>query len=270
MLATAHGAPLPSVQFWRYLTSALLLGVAATQARRRTGTESGLPPWRSLDLTLLGGGAQFAVAALSLSALRFLPAATVGFLFYTFPAWVTLWSAVRGIERLSSVRIVALLCALGGITAMVGAPGTASLSPAGVALALAAALVYALYIPVMGVRQRGLPALGVSHAVAVGGTVWFLVWCVVTGALLPLPDVREFGLSVAMGVLTAFAFFGFLSGLAGLGPVRAAITSTVEPVWTAVLGLFVLGQAIGVGTLVGGLGVLAAVILLTLRPGRVA
>jgi hypothetical protein len=37
-----------------------------------------------------------------------------------------------------------------------------------------------------------------------------------------------------------------------------------------VLGLFVLGQALGVGTLVGGLGVLAAVVLLTVRPGRVA
>jgi drug/metabolite transporter (DMT)-like permease len=114
-----------------------------------------------------------------------------------------------------------------------------------------------------------LPALGVSHAVALGGTFWFLVWGGVSGALCVAPTAREFALSAAMGVLTTFAFFGFLTGLSGLGPVRAAITSTVEPLWTVLLGVLVLQQSLGAGTLIGGVGVLLAVILLTLRPGRV-
>jgi len=270
VLATANGAPLPSIQFWRYLTSALLLGAAAWQERRRRPIAAGRAPWRMLDLTLLGGGAQFSVAALTLSALRYLPAATVGFLFYTFPVWVTIWSAVRGIDRLTPLRVVALACAVVGITMMVGAPGASAMSPTGILLALAAAVVYALYIPIMGVRQRGLPALGVSHAVAVGGTFWFLVWSAGSGALFTRPSLPELALSAAMGVLTTFAFFGFLTGLAGLGPVRAAITSTVEPLWTVLLGVVLLGQSLGAGTLTGGVGVLLAVVLLTLRPGRVA
>jgi drug/metabolite transporter (DMT)-like permease len=258
------------LQLWRYATSALLLGVAAWWERRTLPAPAERAPWRMLDLTLLGGGAQFSVAALTLSALRYIPAATVGFLFYTFPVWVTLWSAARGIERLTPLRVAALVCAVGGITLMVGAPGTAAISPLGLMLALSAAVVYALYIPLMGVRQRGLPALGVSHAVAVGGTFWFAVWSAVSGALLVLPTGRELLLSVSMGVLTTFAFFGFLTGLAGLGPVRAAITSTVEPLWTVLLGVVLLEQSLGAGTLLGGLGVLVAVILLTMRPGRVA
>lgn len=270
VLATANGAPLPSIQFWRYLTSALLLGAAAWQERRRAPATPPRAPWRMLDLTLLGGGAQFAVAALTLSALRYLPAATVGFLFYTFPVWVTLWSAVRGIDRLTPLRLAALACAVGGIMLMVGAPGASGTSPTGILLALAAAVVYALYIPIMGVRQRGLPALGVSHAVAVGGTFWFLLWSTGTGALFTWPSPGELALSVTMGVLTTFAFFGFLTGLAGLGPVRAAITSTVEPLWTVLLGVVLLDQALGAGALIGGAGVLVAVILLTVRPGRVA
>jgi len=271
VLATANGAPLPSIQLWRYLTTALLLGAAAWhERRRRTLAAPPRAPWQMLDLTLLGGGAQFAVAALTLSALRYLPAATVGFLFYTFPVWVTLWSAVRGIDRLTPLRVAALAGALGGITLMVGAPGASAMSPTGILLALAAAVVYALYIPLMGVRQRGLPALGVSHAVALGGTIWFLVWSISTGALGTLPSLRELLLSITMGVLTTFAFFGFLTGLAGLGPVRAAITSTVEPLWTVLLGVVLLEQTLGVGTLIGGAGVLLAVILLTVRPGRIA
>lgn len=258
------------IQFWRYLTSALLLGAAAGHERRALSERPGRAPWRRLDLTLLGGGAQFSVAALTLSALRYLPAATVGFLFYTFPVWVTLWSAARRIERLTPWRVAALLSAVGGITLMVGAPGSGAISPVGLGLALSAAVVYALYVPLMGVRQRGLPALGVSHAVAVGGTFWFVVWSAGTGALFTVPSTREFALSVAMGGLTTVAFFGFLTGLAGLGPVRAAITSTVEPLWTVLLGVVLLNQALGAGTLIGGLGVLLAVILLMRRPGPVA
>ena len=266
-LATADNAPLPAVLFWRYVTSAVVLGLLATQARRARGDRS-TPPWRALDITVLGGGAQFAIASLSLSALRYLPAAAIGFLFYTFPAWVTIGSAVRGLERLTARRVVALVCALGGIVAMVGAPGTASLSPTGVALALAAAAVYALYIPIMGARQRGLAPLDVAFAVVLGGTVWFLGWCLLTGALWPLLSPREYTIAALMGVLAAGAFFGFMEGLAGLGAVRTAITSTVEPLWTVLLGLVLLQQPLGAGTLLGGAGVLAAVVLLSLPERR--
>lgn len=266
-LATADSAPLPAVLFWRYVTSAVLLGLLAARSRRARGDRS-TAPWRSADITLLGGGAQFAIASLSLSALRYLPAAAIGFLFYTFPAWVTIGSAVRGLERLTARRVLALLCALGGIVAMVGAPGAVALSPTGVALALAAAAVYALYIPIMGVRQRGLAPLDVAFAVVLGGTAWFLGWCLLTGTLWPLLSLREFGIAALMGVLAAGAFFGFMEGLAGLGAVRTAITSTVEPLWTVLLGLVLLQQPLGVGTLLGGAGVLAAVVLLSLPERR--
>ncbi len=278
VLATADGTPLQTVQLWRYATSALLLGIAMYRMRRRDpawqgAAQSDVAPrdamrrvypaaWQRLDLTLFGGGAQFVVAALSLSALRWLPAATAAFLFYTYPAWVTVLSAVRRIEAVTRPRLIALLLALAGVTAMVGAPGNGTLSPLGIALALGAAVVYAMYIPAMSVRQRGVAPIAAAHAVALGGTLGFLGWSVVSGALLDLPEPRVLALSITMGVLTAFAFFGFLAGLAGLGPVRAAIMSTIEPVWTAVLGLLALGQPLGMGTLFGGAGILAAVLLL--------
>jgi drug/metabolite transporter (DMT)-like permease len=277
-LATAGDAPLQAVQFWRYLTSTVVLGLLAARGPRAADRKAPVgaapvgaapvgaapAPWRSPAITLLGGGAQFAVASLSLSALRFLPAATIGFLFYTFPAWVTLGSAMRGVEPLTARRALALALALGGIAGMVGTPGAAPMAPLGVLLALAAALVYALYLPLMGARQRGLPPLGVAFAVSLGGTLWFLVWCAGSGALLPVPGTHELLLSASMGVLGAGAFYGLLAGLAALGAVRTAITSTIEPLWTALLGVLVLAQPLGVGTLLGGAGVLAAVILLSL------
>jgi len=55
---------------------------------------------------------------------------------------------------------------------------------------------------------------------------------------------------------------GPLAGLRVLGPVRTAITSTVEPFWTTLLGVVLLGQSIGVGTIVGGVAIMGAVLLL--------
>lgn len=267
-MATSDGSALQTVQLWRYGTSALLLGIAAYRARQRDPVaRAQRPVWLQPDITLLGGGAQFLVASLSLSALRYLPAATIGFLFYTYPAWVTVLSAIRGIEIVSKMKVLALVLALAGVAAMVGSPESGALSPIGVLLAISAAVVYAIYIPAMSVRQRHISPLSASHAVAVGGTLCFAVWCLTTGELWEWPSVRVLSLSVAMGALTALAFLGFLTGLAGLGPVRAAIMSTIEPVWTAVLGLLVLGQQLGIGTLFGGAGILAAVVILQ-RPSK--
>ena len=62
----------------------------------------------------------------------------------------------------------------------------------------------------------------------------------------------------------------FLHGLATIGPVRTAIMSTIEPFWTALLGGLVLRQALGPRTLLGGVCIAAAVVLLQLGHGREA
>jgi drug/metabolite transporter (DMT)-like permease len=74
-------------------------------------------------------------------------------------------------------------------------------------------------------------------------------------------------------VLSAVSFLAFLAGLRVLGPVRTAITSTVEPFWTTMLGLVLLRQSVGTGTLIGGVAIMGAVLLLqrpagALRPAH--
>lgn len=264
VVATSHGMALQSIQAWRYLTTAVLL-VGYALWRRPPQPPVGTAPWYAPRVLLVAGGGQALVATLALLALRWLPAATSSFLFYTFPAWVAIITAVRGIERLERRRLLALVIALGGIAAMVGAPDAASLSPVGVSVILAAALVYALYIPVLDALQQHRDALDVSRAIGVGGAILFAIWAGTTGTFLAIPDATAFGASVLQGVLSAGSFLGFLAGLKVLGPVRTAITSTVEPFWTTLLGVVLLGQPIGTGTIVGGLAIMTAVVLLQRR-----
>jgi drug/metabolite transporter (DMT)-like permease len=261
-LARRGGATLATVLFWRYLLGGLLLVLAAGGARRSwVGRREGA------RMLLLGGGGQTLVAYVSLLALDYIPAATLAFLFYTYPAWVAVVAALRGTDRLDATRVVALALSLAGIALMVGSPWAGELHPVGVALALGSALVYALYIPFIGRLSTGSTpavasahiALGVSLIVgAVGGAAGQ-----VSALLSPAAWLSVAGLAVAS---TAVAFVLFLRGLEVLGPVRTAIISTIEPFWTTLLAVAVLGQPFRAGTLVGGALIATAVLLLQRRP----
>jgi len=272
IIATEGGMPLPAIQLWRYTTtSALLLLLLGWQSRRAGSTavtREGDRPWFHPATLLLAGGGQALVATLALSALRWLPAATSGFLFYTFPAWVTVLAALRGTEPIDRTRLLALGLSLGGVGLMVGAPQAGSLHPVGVAVILSGALTYALYIPVLArLRQRYSP-VEVAAAIAIGGALIFALWTVLARAPL-VPSAAAVGAAILQGVLSTGAFLGFLVGLSLLGTVRTAITSTAEPFWTMLLGVIMLGQPVGLGTLLGGLGIMGAVLLLQRTPAPV-
>lgn len=86
---------LESVQTWRYLTTATLLvlwGLIRRDTPAPASTDvwqssSAMVPWYARILFQAGVG-RASVATLALLALRWLPAATASFLFYTYPAWV--------------------------------------------------------------------------------------------------------------------------------------------------------------------------------------
>jgi drug/metabolite transporter (DMT)-like permease len=63
-------------------------------------------------------------------------------------------------------------------------------------------------------------------------------------------------------VCTVTAIVLFFAGLARVGPSRASIISTVEPVVTVTLAFLVFGESLTVTQLAGGALVLASVVLL--------
>lgn len=267
-LSTRAGARLIELLAWRYLLAAVLLAFVAggPAVVRRPGR-------RSVLIMALAGGGQAAVAGLSLSALRYIPTATMAFLFYTYPAWVTVISALRGKEPLTGRRLIALLLSLAGIVAMVGLPGAGTSSDAtpGVVLALSGALLYALYIPMLGHFGRELGSALASTFTAAGAAVIFFAATFVQGGfVLRQPAVVWIAVVLLAVLCTVIAFLCFLRGLETLGPVRTAIVSTVEPFWGALAASLLLAQPLTSRTLIGGVLVAAAVIILNLPQRAVA
>src|SRR5712672_4637572 len=152
VLTTNAGIHLLTVMAWRYVLGAVFLG-AIVQTRQLATIRK----QRILQLMLIGGVGQALITYLSLHALEYIPVGPLAFLFYTYPAWVALLAAVRRTEKLTPVRVLALILALTGVTIMIGAP-TEKLNPIGVTLALTSALLYSAYLPALAHVQKDIPA----------------------------------------------------------------------------------------------------------------
>lgn len=277
-LATAAGLSLATVLAWRYTLSAVVLvtWVGAKQYQR-------IRPNEMLQLVALGGGGQALLVFVALSALAYIPAATLAFLFYTYPAWVALVQAVRGAERLDGRRALALALSFAGIGVMVGLPalsadaaaGASAAMPAldwrGVALALGAAMIYGAYIPMMRALAKDHPVAPVSAYGKIGLALAFLVLAVSDRSFTYQMSLSTWGVIAALTIFsTVLPGIFFLMGLVRLGPVRTAIVSTVEPFLTALLGVVVLSQSLTLPTVMGGALIVAAVVLLQFKRDRVA
>jgi drug/metabolite transporter (DMT)-like permease len=257
VLVTGAGVPLLTAMAWRYVLGAVLLSVVARP--RQIGS---VPTQRVMQLLVIGGCGQALITFLSLYALNYIPVGPLAFLFYTYPAWVALLAAIRRTERLTPVRIIALTLALLGVAIMVGVP-TEKLNPIGVLLALASALLYSAYLPALEHVQEGVPSAIATLLLITGAATTFVIAALFKGELfLPSGGAVWSEILVLALVSTVIAFLTLIKGLAVLGPVRTAIIATVEPFFTATLGILVLGNQLSTATLVGGVLIAAAVLLI--------
>jgi drug/metabolite transporter (DMT)-like permease len=257
VLVTAAGVPLLTAMAWRYLLGVILLGAVARPGRIRS-----IPTIRVVQLVVTGGCGQALITYLSLHALEYIPVGPLAFLFYTYPAWVAFLAALRKTERLTSVRIIALTLALAGVTIMVGAP-TERLNPIGVMLALGSALLYSAYLPALEYVQAGIPAVIATFLLIGGAAIAFVMAALLTGDLFIPAGIMVWSEILVLAVVsTVIAFLTLIKGLAVLGPVRTSIVATVEPFFTATLGVLVLGNQMSTATLLGGILIAGAVLLI--------
>jgi drug/metabolite transporter (DMT)-like permease len=263
VLTTRAGVPLLTAMAWRYVVGAVFLGGIA-QVKQIHSLSRG----RIVQLMLIGGVGQALITYLSLHALEYIPVGPLAFLFYTYPAWVAVLAAIRRTERLTAIRVFALGLALTGVTIMIGAP-IERLNPIGVILALGSALLYSAYLPALEHVQDGIPALLSTFLLIVGAAISFVIAALFVGELFVPRGMAIWSNIVLLALVsTVIAFSTLIKGLSVLGPVRTAIIATVEPFFTALLGALVLGNRFGAATLVGGVLIAVAVLVIEWSSAR--
>lgn len=223
--------------------------------------------WRDLGrdavLASLAAGACFGVdLALWNSALVETTVATATFLVNTTPVFVGAFAVVVWRERLAPMLVAGGALALLGTALLLGDDLDARSSLRGDAMALAAALFYSGYLLFIQRARRGLDA---APAVALSGVTATLVLGV--AALLRGDPFVGFPWH-SWGVFLASAGISHLAGVVGivwalahLRATFAAVALLAQPVGTALLGWWWLGEALTPLEALGGLGVIAGIAL---------
>jgi drug/metabolite transporter (DMT)-like permease len=262
--AYAGGLGVVGVLVLRFVVAApLLVGLALVAGR---GLRVGWPT--ALRLLALGGIGYAIQATLFFNALARISAGLAALLLYLYPALVTAGAVALGRSRLDRATVGGLALSLAGIVGVLGLPGE-RLDGIGVALGLASAGWYTLYILVGEYLLRGVDPLAASAYVSCGAACSFLAAAVVAGGRgLAGATPSAYAAGVAMALVgTALAIAAFLAGMARVGSAWASIASSFEPVFTVALGAAVLGDRLGPGKVAGGVAVVAGAVLLPLLGG---
>jgi drug/metabolite transporter (DMT)-like permease len=195
--------------------------------------------------------------------------------FYTYPALVTILAVPLYGERLDRVRIGALLLSSVGLVMVVVAPLLGSsgvvIDPLGVGLALFAALCQAAFFLISGRGWSPMPNLHVSTFTIAMGLALSLPLALVagqTGDLLVPFQQPEAWVWILAGAITGAAIptTAFITGIGLIGPSRAAILMTIEPLVGVTIAAVLLGEQPSAIQIVGGAAVLAAAAILQVAP----
>lgn len=197
---------------------------------------------------------------LYMTAIQYASAGLVALLLYLYPFFVAVLSMIFLHEKLTRTKAVALVLALAGAALTVG-PVSGQLI--GAVMAIAAALIYSIYIIVgTNVMKHVSPVQSSAVIFTSAGAVYGML-TFANGANFP---ASPSGWLVILGIIfisTIIPVTAFLAGLDRIGPTNAAMLSTIEPIVTVLLATWLFGDQLQPIVLVGGGLILAAVVLLT-------
>jgi len=213
-----------------------------------------------LGLMLMGGIGYVGQSFCYFTALTMASAGLVAILLYLYPAIVVILSSLLFKERITGLKVSALILALTGTVLTIGLGGGGSLL--GIALAMTAPFIYSAYILAGSKITKEVEILSSSTVVMISASFVFGTFIAVKGLNMPQTLVGWGGVLAIALISTVIAIIAFFAGLKRVGPTNASMLSTFEPVTTVVLVAIVFGEEIGLMRIMGGILILIAVILL--------
>ena len=194
--------------------------------------------------------------------------------FYLYPAYVAVASALWFGDRLDRTRWVALGVSLAGVVLVVaGAGNMGELDLIGVGLAFVAGVMQMFYMLAARHWLVAIPGPQTAALTMGGAAVFYLLLALGTGQSLaiaqPLASADALWPVLLAGTVGAgLPTVAYIVGLRLMGAPRAAILATLEPVVGVGLAALLLHEQPGVLQLVGGIFIVGAAVLLQVGGGR--
>ena len=275
-LMERHGIELSLVSFFRMFTAGILtLGFALARARRITPQHRALVSsarnWRSLLVYAL-----FGLAACQISYMGVIRASNAGtgtVLEYLGLILIVVWVCLSHRRWPRASEAIAILLALTGtfLLSTHGSLDTLTLTPTTLAWGAIAALTLATYtlLPARLIAAYGAE-LVVGYGLLIAGAGVGLAGRVWRYSITWTPDVIV-AMTVTVVLGTAVAFTAYLWGVDRIGPVRASLVGSLEPIAATAFSALIMGTSytgidiVGMALIVGAVVTISVVDLLRAR-----
>ena len=205
------------------------------------------------------------------TAIRLMTMSTAAILLYTSPIWVMVLSVIFLKEKITSRKIIALVLAFAGCVLVSGFGGKVTVI--GVLVGLGSGLGYGLY-SIFGTfalkKYSPFTVTCYTFLIAGLGSIFVsdpadLISKISSAESMP----KLFGFIILTAIVTAvIPFLLYTLGLNRTTASRAAVLATVEPAAATLFGFFVMKETTGVPAVLGIILVFAAIIVLSLQPGK--
>ena len=261
-------APL-DLALWRFALAVPMMWMLALLRNRAAGGRS--ERVIMLRQSLLMGVIVSASVLLGFFALQRLPGSIYIVLFFTYPAFVVLLSRLLG-ERLQKRAFFALAMALIGVAMTVpDVAGPDAIDLPGVALALGNAAVVAVYYLAVRRVLKGVDDVPRASAhIMVGALLILLLSLPLRGLQMPQNAATLLALLLIAALGTVLPVYAVNIAIQRIGPARASLAGTIEPVLAMVVSMVLLGEAIVAVQWLGAALIVGSVVVLHLRPVRSA
>ena len=261
LLAYDGGANTTTLLFLRFAIATVLLFFYCI-IRKTTWT---LSARQILTLFLMGGILYMLQSLFYLSSIKYMPASLAALLLYTYPVLVAILSFAVEKEKITKRVILSIVLTMIGMVLVLGVSGRMNIK--GALLAFGAALVYACYI-IIGNRtvSKVSPAV-TSLLVSFFASISFLIIGLTNHSITLAMTSKAWMAVMGVGICsTVVAILAFFAGLKLIGPTKASLLSTLEPVITTAGSILLFSQSFNwIQALGGGIILTGAVLIVTIQ-----
>ena len=264
-LAYAHGANSYSVLFLRFLFAAFMLLYYLLKNK----ISLILTKNQFLIIALLGVVGYSGTSGFIFLAYNYISVGLATMIMFTYPAIVTIVSFIIYKEKLYTRKIVSLLISLGGIYTLIGV-GKVNFNFKGIAFAFLSAIFYSVYV--LGASHSEIKRVNsyvMTFYVSLAAGVTILIFGVSTNNINF--NIDYYGLICILllaFISTVVALMAFIQGVKIIGPSKASIISTLEPIISLILGLIILKESISIQVVFGSVMVIISILILTTDKGK--
>ena len=186
-------------------------------------------------------------------------------LLYTSPIFILLLSAILFKEKITKIKLFALILTFVGCIFVTGIGGENHLSAKGLFIGLCAGFGYALYSIFSRFALKKYKPLTVTFYTFVFSSISLLPFCNIVEICSSFSEKSLLFLIGIALVCTVLPYIFYTFGLSGLETGKAAILVTVEPLVGSLIGIFVWKENLDMLKLIGIIMIFIAVILINLN-----